>query len=463
MIASVPKDLAFRPASYRSALISSLGGAGCIALYLWSGGAWDGELRIVAWCLLMVGLLSPKLDQDLGLSFIALTYGLWSALAIIHTNFVVPHEWDFTCVYIDARTLALGLNPYQPADYALALPHIEMPLVPSPVFHEEILEVGFKYLPFSMLLYAPLGWLSYETAHALWVMVNWAAAIYAGYLLYRMSNFQQAGNLAPWLIAALCLLWPASKPAIHFENSHGLMWLAVMLIWRDRQHTRAALWLTLSLLLKPFFVLMVGYFVLRGKWRILAWALLGTICLGAGTWLSFGSEPILSFLFDNPNQRVPDFQYTMLVNHSLLSNLVRWTDFDFSQPHSPLHMPLFWVVGGSLGLIAVVQAIRLPQAQEEWAMALLVATAVIMYPGSLKPYSLMLLPVLLLVWREGTVSLGQYWWIGTLLIGLSMVIMVRYAFWTNVLLWLAALYFPLLMGHKLTRPNIRSNILCLTG
>lgn len=463
MIAPYPEDLAFRHARARAVILGIAGGIGMIAAYLWSGGDWDGELRILAWLMLMLGLAWPQVDNDNGLSFAALIYGLWSALAIIHTNFVAPHEWDFMCVYLDGRTLALGLDPYQPGDYALALPQIEMPMQPSAVFKEEILDVGFKYLPFSMLLYAPLGWFSFEVSHTLWVLVNWAAAIYAGYLLYRMSDWQQVGRLTPWLIAALCLLWPASKPAIHFENSHGLMWLAVMLIWRDRQHPRAALWLTLSLLLKPFFVLMFGYFVLRGRWRTVGWALLGTSLLGGLAWLCFGSEPFWSFLFDNPNQRVPTFQYTSRVNHSLLSNLVRWTDFDFSQGHSPLHMPLFWLVGGSLGLLSVIQAMRLPAQREEWAMALLLATAVIVYPGALKPYSLLLLPVLLLIWREGTVLLERHWWIGGLLLGLSMVVMVRYAFWTNVLLWLLALLVPMLLRHKLTHQRTRRNVSRIDG
>jgi hypothetical protein len=366
-------------------------------------------------------------------------YGVWSAAAIILINFISPHEWDFLCVYLDARTLVLGFNPYDPAGYAAALPYIQAPIAPSAVFAEEILEVGFKYLPPSMLLYAPLGWLSFEAAHVVWVLLNWGAAIYAGYLLYRMSGWSTQGPWMPWLLVALCLLWTASKPSIHFENSHGLMWLMVMLIWRDRQHRRAALWLTFGMMLKPFYVLMFGYFVLRRHWQTVGLALIGVAATWGLAWLCFGPEPMNAFFFDNPNQRVPTFQFTTLVNHSLLSNLVRWTDFDFTQDHSPLHMPLFWGIGGFIGVLSVAVATLLPRKREVWSMALLLAVAVILYPGSLKPYSLLLLPVFLLLWREAVPLLGRRADWAALGLGLSMGLMVRYAFWTNVILWLATL------------------------
>lgn len=454
MISPFPQNATLRRASSYAWFSGLLLGGLLIGAYFWSGGLWDGRLRILAWLMLLSALTLSRAELRHTLGVAALAYGVWSAVGIIHTNFTVPHEWDFLCVYLDARTLALGLDPYQPAGYAAALPQLEMPLAPSAVFGAEILEVGFKYLPPSMLLYAPLGWLSYEEAHLLWVLLNWAAAGYAGYLLYRMSGWGKQAQVGPVLLAALCLLWPASKPAIHFENSHGLMWLVVMLLWRDRHHPRAALWLALGPMLKPFYLLMFGYFVLRGRWRTVGLGLLGMALTWGLAWLSFGPEPIHSFFFDNPNQRVPDFQFTTLVNHSLLSNLVRWTAFDFGQGHSPLEMPLFWGIGGTMGLLSVGLAVWLPQQHEEWAMALLLAVAVIVYPGSLKPYSLLLLSVFLLLWRDALPQVGPYQLLGALALGLSMGLMVRYAFWANVILWVSVVVAAWANGHKL---RIRSD------
>ena len=210
------------PIGWKEVLIGLVLGLPLIAIYVQSEGERDGLLRGASWLLMVVALALPqgRWQQILGMT--ALTYGIWSAAMIVRTNFLFPHEWDFYCIYLESKVAWLGLNPFNPDNYAAGLAVMDAPIQHSDIFAEEILEVGMKYFPSALLAFSPLGALSYQTAHVVWVLLNWIAFIAGIKVLYDYMKEKGIPTISFPLLVGLVLLWPASKPTIHFENSHML-------------------------------------------------------------------------------------------------------------------------------------------------------------------------------------------------------------------------------------------------
>jgi len=403
-----------------------------VGLCAFTEGEKDGLLRAATWILMVIALSLPEGRWRNILGFTALTYGVWSVFMIVRTNFLFLHEWDFYCIYLDSKAASMGLNPIRPENYPAALAAMDAPIAHSDVFREEILDVGMKYFPSALWSFAPFGFLSYQQAHVAWVLLNWAAFLGGMKLLHQQLAQDLQPKLTLPLLVGLVLLWPATKPVVHFENSHMLCFLMVMLLWRDRDKPIGALWIVMGSVCKPFFLLLTGYFVVRRNWKAVGLTLAGIALSWAMVIPIWGIEPIQDFFFNNPNGRVPSFQFTSKINHSLLSVLVRAVEFDFSQGYLPTRMPIFLATGGLISMLTVGVCWLTPQAKSEWHLAAILGLAVLMYPGSLKPYSLFLLPLFLLHWKSPFLRMTSIW---ILLSGFVMFFMIRYAFWTNLWLW----------------------------
>ncbi|MBE7559354.1 hypothetical protein HS125_10540 [bacterium] len=116
-----------------------------------------------------------------------------------------------------------------------------------------------------------------------------------------------------------------------------------------------------------------------------------------------GPATVVSFFSPGRYTHVPDWQYSEYVNQSLLAEIIRLTGP--SPWGGPATHPLFLVLGGLLFAVGAWAMARLPAERESLAQSLLLPLALLLYPGTLNHYSVLLLPV---VFRLAT-GAGAAW------------------------------------------------------
>jgi hypothetical protein len=142
--------------------------------------------------------------------------------------------------------------------------------VPTWPIEENSPEVGFVNIPGLVWLFVPLVPLG-ETAAA-WAFLALGAAATAGAyaLLVRL------GRPAPRAAGALLLLFLANGPLVNSlregNTTHFILLLLIvaLLLWRRRRDFAAGLVLGLTAMIKPPLMLLGIYFLLRGRWRVVA-------------------------------------------------------------------------------------------------------------------------------------------------------------------------------------------------
>jgi hypothetical protein len=316
-------------------------------------------------------------------------------LKIMRNNIIQPPEWDFLVFWLDGQVAAHGLNFYDPLNYQ----QLAKPLKLSHEFTQEIVDVGFKYPPMTMLLFLPLGWLDPQSALLLWYLVNTIVLILDIFLLWRIF-LVQSGRIGLAWIAALVLLCAATLSTIAYAQTNGIVLLLLLLFWRDRRLLRAGIWLAIGLCVKPIVAFVLLYLLLRRRWRLIGSTLgmLATIALL--TVLVFGPSTFLSYLTANPAaKKVPYTLYVESVNQSLLATILRATGDSFSSA-SPITQPIFVAPALFLAVITSALIYRMPAKADDWALAFTIPFALLLYPAALVHYSLLLLLPLLLLWRE---------------------------------------------------------------
>jgi len=145
----------------------------------------------------------------------------------------------------------------------------------------------FKYLPASAILYAPLSLVSLASAKAIWFGLILLCSALLVYLAYRLLPSGERKSTLTWLLPVLILFkyffreWDLGQintlVAVLLLGMIGL--LAEERFAAETRRGVLAGWLWgLGVALKPYALLFLPYFILKGRWRGL-WA--GLLTLGA--------------------------------------------------------------------------------------------------------------------------------------------------------------------------------------
>jgi hypothetical protein len=245
-----------------------------------------------------------------------------------------------------------------------------------------------------MLLFAPLGLLEMKSALLVWYLVQGAFAIATVVLLARLFLRDQ-GALGFAVAAGLVALLPSARSTVWFAQSNFMALTLFLLFYRDRERPRAGLWVALGVVVKPYFVFFLAYLLLRRAYRTLSVAALCLALAGALATLMFGLTPMLSFLRESPSARVPGYIYGEPMNQSLLGTLLRFSTGTLDG--SLLRQP--WYFGLALAIV-VASAWIVRRAGEDRLGRGELATllvALLLYPGTLAHYSVLLLAPLLAI------------------------------------------------------------------
>ncbi len=330
-------------------------------------------------------LLSSLSISRLGLDAVALLIailGLMKLFRIIAGGFRAPPEWDFLCFYLWSAAARAGLSFYSPEDLRKVL----LPVTASPQFTEEIIGVGMPYPPPTMSLFYPLSLLPYSEAYLVWMAVQFACLLIAVFLLIKETS----SKIAPPLVAALVLFWPSTHLTFIYAQTNFALLSLLLLSKRSRSEYLSGFFLALGFFVKPLAGALFLYPVLKRQWRVL---LTAATTLAAGFVISaafLGSQVVADFFLSASSAQLPPVIYTELVNQSLLSTVLRTTEFDF-QSGSPLLAPEFLVLGSILLVSTAWLLYRSPTAARDEAFALNLVCGLLIYPGTLVHYGAYLL------------------------------------------------------------------------
>ncbi len=393
-------------------------------------------------------------------ALIAIFSVLWSS-AYLYRNFQKPHEWDFLCWYLDGSVAAEGLNFYEPASYHKVFHSLTIPYKPSKVFISNIVDVGFKYPPPSMFYLMPLGYLSYKEAHILWVSFNILVILFCLYFLWKIY-LPQKNIIAYSLVLIFFFLNKGTRWTLGVEQNTILLLLMLILVWKDANSPRVGLWLALGIIIKPIVAIVLGYLLIKRNWKGSLLTFVFLILLFGSAELFFGSNIFTSYFTKNPNSDVPSLNYIESVNCSLLATILRTTNYDINM-HPPLFNPIYLVTGGAIFLISLLLIYLNKNELENWGLAYIIVTGLIIYPATQQFYIILLIPLIFLLYKNFKQLPGKIYtsaFIIALIYGLPQLdsYHIDVYFITHLLIWFLLSIFLIIKSDFFNKHKMRLSI-----
>jgi len=341
-------------------------------------------LLLTQWCFHP----TSTLRQRILLNWILAAAGLCGLLSTVHSLLPVPPEWDFGCYYLYGLVAKSGANFYLP----LSIDGHPLAGQFSNDFLTEAVAVGFPYPPPTMLLFLPLAELPYVTSYLCWSAINLVALIAAAAVFHRALNKPNRSETAPpfSLLAALFVLWPAVNSSFEFSQSNSLALLAISaaLLWINGIGYGA--FVALGSFVKPWIGLLLGLSILTKRWRATCAGLFTVLALMSIAGIFFGAETIRSYLRMDFAARVPPDMWIESVNESLLSTILKLTDYDI-QHFTPFHSISFLVTAAAVGLTTLFAFFRMTDEKNFERVSLFICASLLIYPHTLEHYSAVLL------------------------------------------------------------------------
>jgi hypothetical protein len=302
-----------------------------------------------------------------------------------------PKEWDFLCFWVWGRMGALGLDFYDPVVGKLFMAGR------SNSFVKEVLSVGFWYPPQSMLFFASFGGFDVRTASIAWFVTTCLCSLLSSYLAWKLIGGRD------WLSLLAIATWLATctGTVVTIQNAqlHFFLLPLVLATLLDRNKPRAGVWAALGLIFKPIAIALVLILCVSKNYRALMMAALTGLGIILLTGARFGFHHFVTYLVDNPSKRIPfDLYYAYRCNQSLYAVLVRATSHaNVSRATAAF---LCVVIGAALSAIGLKATLKVNRADPTLAAGIILALALILYPGTLSHYSVLAVPIVLALWSS---------------------------------------------------------------
>jgi hypothetical protein len=334
-----------------------------------------------------------------------------STLERIARNLSQPSEWDYLGFWLHARTTALDLDFYDPANARTLVEPYDI----SMEIRIEIVDAGFWYPPPSMFVFWPLGSFSEPMAALpLWYGLILLSVVATIFLLWGI--FSPNGGVVEWLgCMALVLTLHGAYSTFHYSQTSFFALLAFLLYWKYRRSWAGGLWAPTSVFVKPFLAVLAAGPVLARRWRVITGMLISGTVLTAAAAVAFGPGSFVDFVAKDQVGEKPDWIYSEPTNQSLLGLVLRVTDAECRGTDCVTN-PVFLVGATLLALATLILGFGLQRVKEEdCASTLFLLLAMTIYPVSQLFYSVLLIPLGLLVWQRRERLAGGPWSISVLL------------------------------------------------
>jgi arabinofuranan 3-O-arabinosyltransferase len=204
---------------------------------------------------------------------------LWpvAILAVIHRTIVVTTNGnitdDFKPVYRAVLNFRRGWDIYNE--------------------HFDYVDPHYLYPPGGTLLMAPFGYLPFAESRYLFVAINSAAIVLAGYVLLRMFKFSLTSVAAPALLLAMYCTESVTNTLV-FTNINGcILLLEVLFLWwlldgsssnKVGHQWWAGIAIGLALVVKPVLAPLLLLPLLNRQWRAVAAAIVVPLVFNVAAW-----------------------------------------------------------------------------------------------------------------------------------------------------------------------------------
>ena len=351
-------------------------------------------LGAFVWLLTAAHARYQQLSQSQRLMFClgaigAIMVGLAGVAVLVRNNTRNPPEWDMLIFWINGVVASKGLNFY---DSALTT-QLAAPFHPGAEFVQIALGTPFLYPPPSIAWFIPLGWFDIHTATAVWFALNLGCLAASVIILSRtILEGLSTGNVL--FVSALVLMMWGTYANIKTAQTVFLLLLFVTMAFRNRDNFRGGIYLALAILAKPFVAIVIVYSVIRRKWPALI-ATAATLLLAClATLLIFGRGVFAGYAAIRFSA-LPMSMYTEIQNQSLLAWVLRIT-------HSPARFPAGYLIFVALlGAALLWRLSTVPAPDEAAGFALALTFGLLVYPASLRSYTVVLILPLLVLYSVG--------------------------------------------------------------
>ena len=307
------------------------------------------------------------------------------ALSEVITVIKHPRIWDFTAFYLYGKVAANGFNFYEPQSFQIVFNNLHLPFTNFEGIVGQVVNVGFPYPPPTILYFAPLGFLSFNTAVLLWTIFILLFLFGSIYIVYDqfLKEYKLNGLM---LITTMFFLWPPVRETILYSQTNFIALFFLLLMYKYSDKKFSGIFLALAFFTKPYMIIFTLFFLLRKQWKTLIYFTVTTIIFTAITFFIFGKSPFISYIYNNPTKRLPNAQFSEDINQSLHAVLLRANTITMDKPQE-----YFYIMGCIFLLSAVYILFLLRRKLYDYIWAVLLLVALLVYPGTLSYYGVLLL------------------------------------------------------------------------
>lgn len=297
--------------------------------------------------------------------------------------------WDFTSFYLWANVAVQGQNFYLPEASQLVFGSLELPNADFKDFIEGIVNVGFLFPPPTLFYFYILGFFNYETALMIWTCVILLFLIGSMTHVYKhwFIGYKISGLL---LVVTLFLLFPSVKFTIICSQTNFILLFWFLLLFHFADQKYAGIFLALAFLTKPFMLIFGLYFLISKNWKAIVYFIGTGGLLSIVSIIAFGTNTFISYFTNNPTQRLPHWQYSEDINQSLHAILLRAGLISLDSP--VIYLVIFLTILVS-AFVYSIYLFRRNLKTQVWVVLML--TGLLIYPGTLSYYSVILLFIIL--------------------------------------------------------------------
>ncbi len=310
---------------------------------------------------------------------------IFHSFALLHQLPSRPNHFDFSIYYASGLALREHIDPYT-TDLNSIAPGLNLEIEPMHYATDP---------PTYLLAFEPLTLLPLRPAFWLWEALNLAALVASLVLLFRGSGLGVWPTLA---VAALALLYPPVGEHFFYGQNKifVLLMLALMMRWMaDGHDAPARLILGVAVLMRGFPLLLVGYLLLRRRWRAVAYTTLGIVIGALLTIAILGLPQTLSFSNGLRTVTMPRL-LAVPINVSLGAFVSRMYWYSFGgAPGLSNFIRRLLVMAAQLGVLALTVKATVKSRDTvdlDWrAFSLWVVTAVLIAPTAWVHYLVLIL------------------------------------------------------------------------
>jgi hypothetical protein len=257
-------------------------------------------------------------------------------------------------------------------------------------------------------------------------------------VLLRRMFLPRAGWLGLAACWALVLAAHGTLLTFHYAQTNFVALAGVLLAWKLRDGAGGGAWAAVALFVKPVLAVLAAGLAAAGRRRALLGFLVTLAALVGVSILAFGLDVFADYFTSRAVLPKPSWVYDEPTNQSLLGWSLR-TSGSRCDGLDCASQPLYVGFGAVIAAVTLPFGLRLARrGDEEWTLALYLLLGLLVYPVSQSFYSVLLIPPVLLAWRERGRIPGGAWSVaalGSTVWALSALADGAATFWAYLVLW----------------------------